>query len=62
MKRMTKGAMRKHYPKERQSLFNAAWKELNRSGQENFDDVVEVFDTIVSELVNDCGSEFYIHG
>jgi hypothetical protein len=45
------------------SLFNAAWRDIIMfSGSSEIDDLDALYDSIVSEMVNDSNSRFYIYG
>jgi len=60
---MKKQEMRNHYPRERQSLFNAAWRRYRAFRNDaDIDDPVALFEQIISQLVNDSKSQFYIYG
>ena len=55
--------MQKHFPKERQSLFNAAWRRFRAFRNDaDIDDPIALFDQIIAGLVNDESSKFYIYG
>jgi len=60
---MDKKTMQKHFPKERQSLFNAAWRRFRAFRNDaDIDDPIALFDQIIAGLVNDESSKFYIYG
>ena len=60
---MDKKTMRGHFPGERQSLFNAAWRRFDAFCREcDSDDPVALFEQIISGLVNDSNSQFYMYG
>jgi hypothetical protein len=55
--------LRKANPTDSNDLFNAVWRKILAFNQESeIDDLSELYDSIVSELVNNSRSRFYIYG
>jgi hypothetical protein len=58
-----KAQLRKHDRESSNDLFNAAWRKIlwfNREAE--IDDLFGLYDSIVSEFVNNPESKFYIYG
>ena len=60
---LNKKKFREQNKTDSESLFNAAWRViLNFEKCSQIDDLQGLYDTIVSEKVNDPKSKFYIYG
>ena len=60
---LNKKKFREQNKTDSESLFNAAWRViLNFEKGSEIDDLQGLYDTIVSEKVNDPKSKFYIYG
>ena len=60
---LNKKQLREQNKRDSESLFNAAWRKVlcfNRHSE--IDDLQGLYDCIVSELVNNPKSRFYIYG
>ena len=59
-------AVREKYSVDSESLFKAAWRKVlqyNRDADiEDLGNLFDIYDVIVSELVNNSKSRFYIYG
>ena len=59
----TKKQFRQENKKDSESLFNAAWSDiLYFSRNSEIDDLQGLYDSIVSEKVNNPRSKFFIYG
>ena len=61
--KLNKKQFRQENKQDGESLFNAAWRViLNFEKGSEIDDLQGLYDTIVSEKVNDPKSKFFIYG
>jgi hypothetical protein len=61
--REVKRELRKANISDSDSLFNAVWRKITWFNRESeIDDIDGLYDSIVSEKVNDSNSRFYIYG
>ena len=61
--KLNKKQFRQENKQDSESLFNAAWRKIlyfNRHSE--IDDLQGLYDSIVSEMVNNPKSKFYIYG